>query len=377
MLNLFIWSKSRNAYDEQYGTVTPSRVVQFRSKRRKASLGDLQRLPTEVINEIFMFLDLDALRIVLQINSTYFCLATNLPAYKLLRQYASQVLQIMHMTQTAGYFSLYQVFGEFCQPYCRTCGNFGAYIFLLNFTRCCLYCLTFSKDYALVPLFDVAVQHCLSMKCAEELVSIYTLPGTYRKEVRRRQRLVRLQDVLNLAIDVHGSIEKSRKASSTYLEGLRGWYNDSVADWRKQNVNLSSNPSRNKEAREKDYAKPRMPRELKVKPFTTEDPVKFDFMGSAMFPFWDTQKRVIETGIYCYACVYVPGSFYPSKEESRKATHRAYRIEELPQHFLGCSASRIPDKSKWYWNWCRGPPQIKGKPFLVKADGTIKASAPV
>lgn len=132
MLNLSAWSEMIDTRNRSYGTDIVHGVVLSPNRPRKASLGNLKAFPREILDEVLMFLDLDALRAVRQLNRTYFSVATNLPAYKILREHASEVLQIMHMTRTARFFNIYRIFDEFCQPYCRTCGDFGPCVFLIG-----------------------------------------------------------------------------------------------------------------------------------------------------------------------------------------------------------------------------------------------------
>lgn len=45
---------------------------------------------------------------------------------------------------------------------------------------------------------------------------------------------------MDLAIDIHGSIEKSQKAASKYQDSLRRWYNDYPSDWAREIIRESS-----------------------------------------------------------------------------------------------------------------------------------------
>lgn len=93
------------------------------------------------------------------------------------------------------------------------------------------------------------------------------------------------------------------------------------------------------------------------------------FMASAHLPFWNPRQRVAQSGLYCYACVHVKNEFYCSRKAEFRAVLRAYTIEQLPRHFFECGAISA---SEMGWNWIRGRPQIKGKPFSVEVDGTVK-----
>lgn len=379
MLNLSAWSEMIDTRNRSYGTDIVHGVVLSPNRPRKASLGNLKAFPREILDEVLMFLDLDALRAVRQLNRTYFSVATNLPAYRILREHASEVLQIMHMTRTARFFNIYRIFDEFCQPYCRTCGDFGPCVFLMDFTRCCVYCLKFRESYTLVSLFDASVQYCLSVSDTKELVTIYTIPGRYgnARDVRQRRRLVRLQDILTLATKIHGSIEESIEAASTYRDDLSRWHFDAVADWQKQNAGETSTAIDELENCRQHSRRPRFPRELKVPSLESGNSDYPAFMASAHFPVWDPSKRVIQKGLYCSACSFVPGSFYSSSKQKHRAILRAYTIEQLPQHFLECEAAKVWDRRRCYRCWSPAPPPIKGDPFLVQPDGTFKKDAPI
>lgn len=216
----------------------PSHDAAKRKRRRfkgRTIGGVLGRVPAEILQEILLDLDLRSLSTMCRLNSFYHSLVDDLPAYKLLREHASATLKIMHVTKTSSDFPVRRLFSEFCRPRCRTCEDFGPYIFLLTCRRCRFKCLHEHDDYRLAPVFDVMVNYALSKDLVKRLDSIYSLRGYYGfyREYQGRLRLVSASEAFELGINVHGSKRRMEKAR----DGLWMEAEDEYDEWRTLPIN--------------------------------------------------------------------------------------------------------------------------------------------
>ncbi|KKA19423.1 hypothetical protein T310_6599 [Rasamsonia emersonii CBS 393.64] len=256
-------------------TESAAAKILAKKSNEEASIEICGRLPVEILQHIFMSLDLATLH------------------------------SIMHLTDTARFFSLRRVFDEFCQPQCQTCGNFGPYIFLLN-----------------------------SSILDKHLVTLRSLPGEYgfpeTQLCMQREWLTSFTAGLDLKKTVYKTREEAEKAAVTFQ-------NSPECDMRRP----ICWPERGKKS---VYIN------------------KLRLMGSTPFPFWDKEKRTVESGTYCVGCV------WHHKHTPFYAT-RAYLMCNLPQHFANCHFAAT---------FMSLPPHTKaqvlsefGEKFFVNADGQI------
>ncbi|KAL1987816.1 hypothetical protein VTN96DRAFT_2219 [Rasamsonia emersonii] len=316
-------------------TESAAAKILAKKSNEEASIEICGRLPVEILQHIFMSLDLATLHSVRQVNSFYLCVVHQTPAYNLLSKHAAETLQIMHLTDTARFFSLRRVFDEFCQPQCQTCGNFGPYIFLLNCKRCCFKCILTCSKHLLGPVCDLSELFFIPASILDKhLVTLRSLPGEYgfpeTQLCMQREWLTSFTAGLDLKKTVYKTREEAEKAAVTFQ-------NSPECDMRRP----ICWPERGKKS---VYIN------------------KLRLMGSTPFPFWDKEKRTVESGTYCVGCV------WHHKHTPFYAT-RAYLMCNLPQHFANCHFAAT---------FMSLPPHTKaqvlsefGEKFFVNADGQI------
>lgn len=163
-----------------FNRIADYRVTQVWRQIDQPSLGELGKLPTELLCMVFAHLscnDLEALRFCSTgANSAILAF----PLYRTLCKHAPAIITILKKTRLARSFSIAKIYETFVSTRCTTCDQFGGYVFLPSFSRCCLYCaetllkfLPISRDSAKKE-FGVKER-----KILESLPQLSTIQGCY------------------------------------------------------------------------------------------------------------------------------------------------------------------------------------------------------
>lgn len=197
----------------------------------------------------------------------------------------------MDITKTISYLSTRCLFAEFCYPWCRTCGDFGAYLFLVTCRRCCLNCLESGRwEYELAPTKYIMRHYALTGESRKQLNVLHTPSYFYRIDHRhpdrRDRRLASEQAAFELGVRTHGGKREMGDAA----EAL---YQSSCREYDKAR----------KAGADEDYVEALL-RLIVASYFGNYDVERWRFMGSTAFPVWDTRRKVLEVGTYCSACAF-------------------------------------------------------------------------
>lgn len=368
--------------DARFFTAPP---FEHKAECSSLSTGRLGRLPVEIAHEVLMNLDQLALGMVRRLNTYYRILVEGLPAYRLLKEHAWEALCIMYLTETAACFSIRQLFDEFCHPRCRTCHDFGPFIFVLSCSRCCLNCLDRSREYQLAPVSDVMVKFALRRSSIAHFPTLYSLPGIYGKYSHRthkkRVHLVSVHETEKVAHRIHGSRENIAQLVADNLAMKEDQYYAKVSKWEKDNsLRITDDMPHGSNLPRRPYA----PRYRKFEPFPPPCLSTWQLLGSTSFPYWNTRDRSLELGMYCSACAYVweegldgvlddflhdASDGLGGEVVEEENYYRSFLKEEIPNHFLKCKAVkrgffRLEDRSYHPFPFGRG-----GSDFLVLPGG--------
>ncbi|KAL3463537.1 hypothetical protein BJX64DRAFT_287283 [Aspergillus heterothallicus] len=284
------------------------------SKRRPWKPNPLvDRLPVEILHSILLDLDLTSLGNFRRVNKTARCAVESVRAYYLFRTHASDTLRVMHATKCLSYFSLGDLFTEFCYPWCRSClaseqkYEFAPYLYLPTLTRSCFKCNTLGDEYQLAEVGDICFHFGLKKRDINKarLPLVHAIDRAARSHRQRPIADVTLAKAL--AAKIHGSIEA---ATDIYHQRLN-----------------SHRPTR--------------PR---PDPTSTDD---WRLSATVVLPYFDRATQKTETGVYCRACTYhweegfandwrrVETIFHPLPP-NREAYFRAFLEGDIPQHFEVC-----------------------------------------
>jgi hypothetical protein len=142
-----------------------------------SSLGALDRLPLELLQDIFDLLDLQSLSRVSRVSFRGKAVVEARTAYKDLISTAGHVFQALTRTRTIGMHSAAILHAALRSDRCVSCGQYGAFLFLLTAERCCLACMWSNSCFWTIDRskvertcgFNDAQQKCLAW------INIYTI----------------------------------------------------------------------------------------------------------------------------------------------------------------------------------------------------------
>jgi hypothetical protein len=325
------------------------------------------QLPVELLRQILLELDLPSLGMLRRVNTTTRSLVESLPEYFLLRNHASDTLRVMDATDCASRFPIRWLYAELCHPWCRTCTDFGPFLYLPTISRSCFLCNTVRPEFQLAPVPDIQFRFGLSQKDAKSLPIIRSLPA----DKPRRNRVADVAQAKALGLRIYGSLKKMKRDFRTRLEAhdekdrlaLVKWHADSDRGHYRRVPQCRSVP---RQMLKNDVAS------------------RWRLLATTSFPYWDRQKRTLEPGAYCRACTYhweerqadfpeYPEALAP-RSLSKNAYYRAFLEADLPEHFLHCPAVKrnynFSDRNRGIiWPFMRS-----GTDFIVDANNVPAVS---
>ncbi|PYH87002.1 hypothetical protein BO82DRAFT_349541 [Aspergillus uvarum CBS 121591] len=262
-------------------------------------------LPLEIVHMIFLHLDMITLGTLRLVDSIIRRQVDSLYEYRMLRAHAAETLKILDIAQCTHCFPAHQLYREFCHPRCRTCPDFGPYLYIPTLSRVCLQCVLRHDRYRVAALdvvfacfpysrgdwWDLPVVCCLDL-----------LEGQYISEM--------LIDVAQARLMYQQQQQQQQSGSSREEPAAQEWS------------------------------------------YRLQDTYQRRLRSTVAFPCWDPHARIAEPGVYCYGCTkYWEISRGKSRRNPRnrqkhyawntrspgsKGVDRAFRVPDLPQHFSTC-----------------------------------------
>lgn len=167
----------------------------------KRSVGQLDLLPAELIDQVLRMLDIPTLTTFRRVNQRAMHLVDSLPPYRRLWTSCRNILRAV-VSINAASFSCETLFQALTREKCESCSLFGGYLYLITCKRACYFCFTTRKEYFPVSLTLAARQAKLQRKALSHLPQVLSLPGRYTasaKISRYRVTLVDRQALLHLS----------------------------------------------------------------------------------------------------------------------------------------------------------------------------------
>ncbi|KAL2789205.1 hypothetical protein BJX66DRAFT_339486 [Aspergillus keveii] len=198
-----------------------------RSRGRPRPVGQLKRLPLELLHETLLNLDYISLNNLRLVNRTARGIVESLPAYALLRTHALDTLRVMDAANCSSYIAIGDLFEEFCHPWCRTCPGreFAPLLYLPTMTRSCFKYNTVRDEYQPGLVTGICATYALSRRDmnnkAHPLPVIRTIPN-YTPWFPRL--IADIGQAEELAVRVHGSLEAAERISRKKEERDRKAY---------------------------------------------------------------------------------------------------------------------------------------------------------
>jgi len=167
----------------------------------KQSVGQLDRLPVELIDHVLRMLDIPTLSTFRRVNQRAMHLVDSLPPYRRVWTSCPTILRVV-VSINAASFSCETLFRELTREKCRSCSCFGGYLYLITCKRVCYQCFTTKKEYFPISLTLATRQSKLQKKSLSHLPQVQSLPGRYATTARLsryRMTLVDRQALLQLS----------------------------------------------------------------------------------------------------------------------------------------------------------------------------------
>ncbi|KAI1313689.1 hypothetical protein F5Y03DRAFT_105082 [Xylaria venustula] len=157
------------------------------------SLGQLDRLPLELLTCIFLTLDLPSLTIFRRVNRRAMGLVDSLHQYRMVLKHCPDVLRAI-ISIDAHYFDCRTLYKTLSTTKCEGCDRFGSYLYLITCKRVCYFCLTSNIDYFPVSATRAAKYLGLPRKEIMHLPHILSLPGKYTTFCKLSKKRIMLFD---------------------------------------------------------------------------------------------------------------------------------------------------------------------------------------
>ena len=195
-----------------------------------ATLGCLDSFPVEILRIICSYLDIESLLNFRKINQVARQVVSNVPGYQVVTTHALTPLCALLRTEIASHFTLGNLFDVLCTQDCRSCGDFGGFVFLPSLTRICFPCLYMSDFRSnLMSDFNCDMMHLATASRLYGLPSallrtsvpvLRTIPGRYSKKetlCRRRSRILTKE----AAVEAFRCVNAPGRKESDPLRGIK------------------------------------------------------------------------------------------------------------------------------------------------------------
>ncbi|KAJ5609634.1 hypothetical protein N7528_010201 [Penicillium herquei] len=166
-------------------------------------LGLLDRLPPELLSNILYTLDMRSLLTFRQVNLRSREMVHYLTQYNKIAVHGLNLLCGLLRTRLAVHISLLEFYNALCTKNCAFCGEFGGFMCLPIWKRCCFKCVEVAPQTQIKPFYDIQDQFFIPESESESefqrkqlrvftpLSGIYTMNETIY-EARRWPKLVSL-----------------------------------------------------------------------------------------------------------------------------------------------------------------------------------------
>lgn len=147
-------------------------------------LGGLERLPMELVQDIVLRLGMRAVFYLRQANLRAREVVDSLLQYQMVTLHGLTLFCAVLRTGFAKHVSLASFYDALTTKYCTICGNFGGFLFLLTWTRCCFACLKLAPQTEAQTLASLQKELQLNGTDSSQLSALSTLPDNTRWKKR-------------------------------------------------------------------------------------------------------------------------------------------------------------------------------------------------
>lgn len=219
-------------------------------------------------------------------------LSDALKQYEIVATHGLNLLCALLRTRLSVHVSLSDFYQALCTKACALCGDFGGFVFLLSWIRCCFKCLQGALETEAQTLAAVRKGFHLTRFELARLTSFKTLPGIYSmRESAQKSRVT--------IVSAHQAVLLSGQQPETLARAR------------------PANPERHQ---------------------------KYRFAGSCALPYFDKRTDKVEQGLSCAGCqLALEKDLIGSRGEqwAYEARDKAYAQDGFLDHFRWCEQAQL------------------------------------
>ncbi|KAI0870169.1 F-box domain-containing protein [Hypoxylon argillaceum] len=288
----------------------PPKPMDANLRDHPSSIGIVDRLPIEVLQEVFGLLDFQSLTRFARVSLQGKNVVKYFPAYRDLMNYAPDALAALGQTKLIHLHSASDLLAALRTERCALCPEYGVYLFLPTCERCCWQCLQFNFMRRVVSPTVAGEVFALSPEMVQQIPAMFSIPGTYGLSsvpVRNPVKLCSMSDAKKLATSVCGSAENLEAA---ILKIPNVWSGSDLEAAALSGYNY-----------------------LDLLKMLSQGVIGAGrYFGTASIPFPSrTAPGVIEHGLWCKGC---------------KWTYNQYRHDQIPAHVIADMVPRDCDPDR-------------------------------
>ena len=311
--------------------VVSSLAVDYR--KPTTSLGDLDKLPLELLTNIFLQSDIASLFQLRQVNARGHQVVNALHEYRVITKHALNAFLALLRTRMKPGVTLQDFFRLLCTQECSLCGKYGNLVYLPTWTRCCSSCLhSDAPEIRSTNAARVKRRLELSKESMRNLPRLTTLPGTYSIDIDASSRSGRLD-----VVPTHHALSAFRTENS------------------------GTEPTMD------------MTNKITMPIVCKDTPTPMQaFMACCALPSYDLRTGQAENGVSCAGCQYFLRNIAsrPHSAWAHSARESVYSYRGFLEHFAWCVyAQRLWRESK------QGRIKPPSLPPFCKSGGFLSVKA--
>ncbi|KAG5981514.1 hypothetical protein E4U55_002869 [Claviceps digitariae] len=154
--------------------ISPSETAKWPVDSSK--LGNLEKLPVELMNMMLSDLDLAALHCFKAVSRRAFRIVDAHPQVRLLVEEAQQIMRGFFAVKLASTVTVRELFTQLQKSRCVECGDFGGYMYMFTLERVCAWCVERTTRFSVVRERDALEKFGLSLETLESMPHLESFP---------------------------------------------------------------------------------------------------------------------------------------------------------------------------------------------------------
>lgn len=199
-----IWTLDDNDLDEHIPLDNG-----YHKTHPSTDLGILDRLPLELLTDILLQVDLQALTGFRRVNQRAMQVVDSVPQYDAIVEHAPNSLRALLTVNKGRNVNCLELYDKMCTFKCETCGEFGGFLYLITLRRACIECFRMSADCFSLITSEArrGVGRSRTKTDFPAVDQIFAPPGCYSPDIRNFRHRTRLYDYNSL---LKVQLDKSR-----------------------------------------------------------------------------------------------------------------------------------------------------------------------